>query len=74
MLAKNIDQPIFEPLTNQEKKEGYEVHIHISTFTLEDTPVEELNTIQIVTVTPTQQSLESKKQQEEEDEKTDEET
>ena len=41
MFAKKTDQAIVEPLTNQEKEEDYEVHLHINTFTLENTPVEE---------------------------------
>ena len=36
-IVKNIDQPIVEPLTNQKNEEDYEVHLHISNFTLEDT-------------------------------------
>ena len=58
MIAKKTDQPIFKPLTDQEKVEDYEVHIHISTFTLEDNLVEEINTLQLVTVLLTQQVLE----------------
>ena len=36
--AKKRNQPILEPLTDQEKEEYYEVHLHISTFTLYDNP------------------------------------
>ena len=35
---------------DQENKEDYEVHIHISTFTLEDNPTEEINTLELVIV------------------------
>ena len=73
-IAKKIDQQIVELLTNQEKEEYYEVHLHISTFTLEDTPAEEVKTLQIVIVPQTQQTIVSAQQQEEEGEQSDEET
>ena len=50
VATKNTNQPIIETLTNQEKEEYYEVHLHISTFTLEGTPEEETNNIQLVIV------------------------
>ena len=50
VISKNIEQHIFKPLTNQEKEEDYEVHLHIITFNLEDTLVEDKNTLQIVIV------------------------
>ena len=37
-IAKKNNQPIVNPLTDQEKEEYYEVHIHIITFTLEYNP------------------------------------
>ena len=56
-FAKKTKQPIVEPLTDQDKEEYYEVHLHIITFTLEDTPAEYTSTLQIVTVPKTQQAL-----------------
>ena len=52
--TKEINQTIVEPLTNQEKEEYYEVHLHISTFTSEDSPTEEKNSLHIVKVMITQ--------------------
>ena len=51
--AKKINQLIIEPLIYQEKEEDYDVHLHINTFTLEDTPIEELNTLQLAIVPST---------------------
>ena len=53
-----LDQPIIEPLIDQEKEEDYEVHLHISTFTMGDTPTEVVSTLQVVIVPPTQQQEE----------------
>ena len=33
-LAKRVDQPMVEPLTDVEKEEDYEVWIHLNTFML----------------------------------------
>ena len=38
--AKETDFSIEEPLTDQEKEEDYELNLYISTFVLEETPVE----------------------------------
>ena len=48
--AKKRNQPILEPLTDQEKEEYYEVHLHINTSTSKETPIEEKNTFHIVTI------------------------
>ena len=48
--TKEINQPIVEPLTDQEKEEDYEFHLHISTFTFEDSPIEEKNLLHIENV------------------------
>ena len=45
--AKEINHSIVEPLTDQEKEEDYEVHLHISTFTSEDSSTMEQNPFQI---------------------------
>ena len=74
VIAKKTNQPIVEPLTEQEKEEDYEVQLHISTFTSEDSLAEEKNTLQIVTVSQPQQALVLTKPQEEEGEQTDKET
>ena len=50
MGAKEINHSIVEPLTDQEKEEDYEVHLHISTFTSEDNTIEEQNPLQIENV------------------------
>ena len=65
-VAKKVDQPIVEPLTNQEKEEEYEVRLHISTFTLNDSLIEELSTLKIAIVPPTQQQDEEAVQTNEE--------
>ena len=57
VMVKQTNQPIIEPMTDQEKEEDYEVHLHIRTFTSEDTPEEEKNNLQIVTVSQTQQVI-----------------
>ena len=54
--SKEINQNIVEPLTDQEKEEDYEVHLHISTFTSEDNPIEEKNPLQIENVLTEQQA------------------
>ena len=59
--TKGINQPIVEPLTDQEKEEDYEVHIHINTFTFEDNPIEEKNLLQIANVPKEQQAMVLKK-------------
>ena len=56
MFEKKTNQPIVYPLTSQEKEEEYELHIHIITFTLEDTPLEEVNSLQVAIV-PSMQKL-----------------
>ena len=38
--AKETDFSIEEPLTDQEKEEDYELNLYISTFVLEETPIE----------------------------------
>ena len=55
--AKKRNQPILEPLTDQEKEEYYEVHLHINTSTSKETPIEEKNTFHIVTISQPQQAL-----------------
>ena len=72
-IEKNINQLIINPLTDQEKEDDYEVHLHVSTFTLEDTREEEVNTLQVAVVPSMQHQIESTRQ-EEEAEQTDEET
>ena len=57
VAAKKRNQPILEPLTDQEKEEYYEVHLYINTFTLEETSIEEKNTFHIVTISQPQQAL-----------------
>ena len=72
-IAKNINQSIIEPLTDQEKEDNYEVCVHINSFTLQDTLTEEVKTLQVVVVPSTKQQIELT-QQEEEAEQTNEET
>ena len=48
--AKATNQPIEEPLTNQEKEEDYKLGLYISTFMSEDIPVEDTNILQLTTV------------------------
>ena len=62
--AKESNQLILEPLTDQEKEKYYEVNLHISTFTSGDSPTEEQNPLQIENlsieqqaVAPTEQSI-----------------
>ena len=74
IIAKNIDHSIVKPLTDQDKEEDYEVHLHINSFTLEDTPTKEANSLQVAIVPPTQQIIEPTQQQEEEEVQMDEET
>ena len=45
--VKQIDFSIEEPLTDQEKEEDYELNLYISTFFLEDLPVEPTGHVQI---------------------------
>ena len=40
MTTKKIDFSIKELLTDQEKEEYYELNLYISTFVLEETPIE----------------------------------
>ena len=49
--AKRSDFSITEPLTNQGKKEHYELNLYISAFVSEDTPTEPTSQIHI-TVKP----------------------
>ena len=51
--AKQIDFSIEEPLTDQEKEEYYELNLYISTFVLEDIPVEPTGQLQITIKPPT---------------------
>ena len=51
--AKQVDFSIKEPLTDQEKEEDYELNLYISTFVLEDTPVEPIGRVQITIKPPT---------------------
>ena len=53
-MEKKTNQPIIEPLTDQEQEEDYEVNLHISTFTSKDSSTEDTNPLQIVNV-PTEQ-------------------
>ena len=48
--AKELNQPIEEPLTNQEKEEDYELCLYISTFTLEDILTEDTIRLQLTNV------------------------
>ena len=53
--SKEINQPIEEPLTNQEKEEDYELSLHISTFMSNEIPKEDTSRLQLRIVTkPTQ--------------------
>ena len=52
--AKESNQLILEPFTDQEKEEEYEVNLHISTFTSEDSSTKEKNPLQIENVPPNQ--------------------
>ena len=45
--ANPIDFSIEEPLINQEKEEDYELNLYISTFVLEETPIEHTGRLQI---------------------------
>ena len=45
--ANKIDFSIEEPLTDQEKEEDYELNLSISTFVLEDIPIEPIGRVQI---------------------------
>ena len=51
--AKQVDFSIKEPLTDQEKEEYYKLNLYISTFVLEDTPVEPTSHVQITIKPPT---------------------
>ena len=53
--AKDETLAIEEPLTDQEKEEYYELWLHISTFVLEETPVEDTTRLQITMIPPTTQ-------------------
>ena len=50
--AKEINQTIEEPLTNQEKEEDYELRLHISTFMSDDIPIEDTNKLQMTIIPP----------------------
>ena len=53
-VAKESNQVIIEPLTDQEKEEDYEFNLHISTFTSRETTTKEKKPLQIEN-TPTEQ-------------------
>ena len=55
--AKESNQVILEPLTEQEKEEDYEVNLLISTFTTGDSLTEEQNPPQIENVPTEQQAV-----------------
>ena len=44
-IAKKDDQPIIEFLSDHENEEDYELRLHISTITLDDTSTKEVNRI-----------------------------
>ena len=50
--AKEINQPIKESLTDQEKEKDYELRLHISTFMSDDIPTKVTNTLQITIIPP----------------------
>ena len=52
------DFSIEEPLTDQEKKEDYELNLYISTFVSEEIPVETTGRLQIIIKPPTAQKEE----------------
>ena len=56
-MVKKANQPIVEPLIEQEQEEDYEVNLHISTFTSKYISTEEKNPLQIVTTPQPQQTL-----------------
>ena len=45
---KEINFSIEEPLTNQEKEEGYKINLYINTFVSEETPVEGTGQLKII--------------------------
>ena len=47
--AKETNHPIEEPLTDQEKKEDYELRLYINTF-MSDTPTEDTSKLQLMTI------------------------
>ena len=51
--AKQVDFSVKEPLTDQKKEEDYMLNLYISTFVLEDTPVEPTGWVQITIKPPT---------------------
>ena len=62
--AKQNNQDIIDPLTDQEKEEDYEFNLHIDTFTSGDTLIEGKKPLQIEnasteeqSVTPTEQNI-----------------
>ena len=61
--AKETDFSIEEPLTDQEKEEDYELNLYISTFVLEETPVEGPHRLQIIIKPPTAQREETHTEQ-----------
>ena len=61
--AKEIEFSIAEPLTDQEKEEDYELNLYISTFVLEETPVEGTDRLQIIIKPLTAQREETQTEQ-----------
>ena len=55
--AKENNQVIIDPLTDQEKEEDYEFNLHIITFTSRDSPTEEKNPLKIENVLTEQQAV-----------------
>ena len=53
--AKEINQTIEEPLTNQEKEEDYELRLYISTFMSDDILEKDTTRLQITIVPPLNQ-------------------
>ena len=45
-----MNQHIEEPLVNQEKEEDYELRLYISTFMLEDIPIDDSSKLQLMIV------------------------
>ena len=48
--AKEINQPIEEPLTDQEKEEDYELRLYISASVLEDTLTKDTSILELTIV------------------------
>jgi len=51
--AKQVDFSIVEPLTDQEKEEDYELHLYISTFVTQDTPIGTPGRVHLIVKHPT---------------------